>query len=37
VAGKARELVLIPFADARAYRVWLMKPASAELAGSRLP
>jgi len=29
VAGKPRELILIPFADARSYRVWLLKPASA--------
>jgi len=26
VAGKPRELVLVPFADARTYRVWLLKP-----------
>jgi hypothetical protein len=26
VAGKQRELVLVPFADARAYRVWMLKP-----------
>jgi DUF1680 family protein len=26
VAGKQRELVLVPFADARTYRVWLLKP-----------
>jgi DUF1680 family protein len=26
VAGKARELVLVPFSDARTYRVWLLKP-----------
>jgi hypothetical protein len=24
--GKARELLLVPFADARSYRVWLMEP-----------
>jgi hypothetical protein len=26
VAGKPRELTLVPFADARSYRVWLLKP-----------
>lgn len=26
VAGKPRELTLVPFADARTYRVWLLKP-----------
>ena len=26
VAGKARDLVLVPFADARTYRVWLLRP-----------
>jgi hypothetical protein len=26
VAGKPRDLVLVPFADARTYRVWLLKP-----------
>jgi DUF1680 family protein len=26
VAGKPRELVLVPFADALTYRVWLLKP-----------
>lgn len=26
VAGKPRELVLVPFADARSYRLWLLKP-----------
>jgi hypothetical protein len=26
VAGKPRELVLVPFADARTYRVWLLRP-----------
>ncbi len=26
VAGKPRELLLVPFADARAYRVWLLEP-----------
>lgn len=26
VAGKPRELILVPFADARVYRVWLLKP-----------
>ena len=26
VAGKPKELVLVPFADARTYRVWLLKP-----------
>ena len=26
VAGKPRDLLLVPFADARAYRVWLLKP-----------
>jgi DUF1680 family protein len=25
-AGKPKELVLVPFADARTYRVWLLKP-----------
>jgi hypothetical protein len=25
-AGKPRDLVLAPFADARTYRVWLLKP-----------
>ncbi|MGA3098929.1 MAG: beta-L-arabinofuranosidase domain-containing protein [Bryobacteraceae bacterium] len=25
-AGKPRDLVLVPFADARTYRVWLLKP-----------
>ena len=25
-AGKPTDLVLVPFADARAYRVWLLKP-----------
>jgi uncharacterized protein len=25
-AGKPRELTLVPFADARTYRVWLLKP-----------
>jgi len=26
VAGKPKELVLVPFADARTYRVWLLQP-----------
>ena len=26
VAGKPRDLLLVPFADARTYRVWLLKP-----------
>jgi DUF1680 family protein len=26
VAGKPRDLVLVPFADARTYRVWLLRP-----------
>jgi hypothetical protein len=26
VAGKPRELTLVPFTDARTYRVWLLKP-----------
>jgi DUF1680 family protein len=26
VAGKPKELVLVPFADARTYRVWLLRP-----------
>jgi hypothetical protein len=26
VAGKPRELILVPFSDARTYRVWLLKP-----------
>jgi len=26
VAGKPRDLVMVPFADARVYRVWLIKP-----------
>jgi DUF1680 family protein len=26
VAGKPRDLLLVPFADARVYRVWLLKP-----------
>jgi DUF1680 family protein len=26
IAGKPRELTLVPFADARVYRVWLLKP-----------
>ena len=26
VAGKPQELVLVPFSDARVYRVWLLKP-----------
>jgi len=26
VAGKAHDLVLVPFADARTYRVWLLRP-----------
>jgi DUF1680 family protein len=26
VAGKPRELTLVPFADGRTYRVWLLKP-----------
>jgi DUF1680 family protein len=26
VAGRARDLVLVPFADARTYRVWLLRP-----------
>ena len=26
VAGKPRELILVPFADARSYRVWIAKP-----------
>ena len=26
VAAKPRELILVPFADARTYRVWLLKP-----------
>jgi len=26
VAGKPKDLVLVPFADARTYRVWLLKP-----------
>jgi DUF1680 family protein len=26
VAGKSHELILVPFSDARAYRVWLLKP-----------
>ena len=26
VAGKPRDLVLVPFADARSYRVWLLRP-----------
>jgi len=26
VAGKPRDLVLVPFADARVYRVWLLRP-----------
>ena len=26
VAGKPRELTLVPFADARTYRVWLLRP-----------
>jgi hypothetical protein len=26
VAGRARDLVLVPFADARSYRVWMLKP-----------
>lgn len=26
VAGKPRELTLVPFADALTYRVWLLKP-----------
>ena len=26
VAGKPRQLVLVPFADAQVYRVWLLKP-----------
>jgi hypothetical protein len=26
VAGKVRDLVLVPFADARTYRVWLLRP-----------
>jgi hypothetical protein len=25
-AGKPRDLVLVPFADARTYRVWMLKP-----------
>ena len=25
-AGKPRDLALVPFADARTYRVWLLKP-----------
>jgi DUF1680 family protein len=26
VAGKPKDLVLVPFADARTYRIWLLKP-----------
>jgi len=26
VAGKAKDLVLVPFADARTYRIWLLRP-----------
>jgi len=26
VTGKRHELILVPFADARSYRVWLLKP-----------
>jgi DUF1680 family protein len=26
VAGRARDLMLVPFADARSYRVWLLRP-----------
>jgi DUF1680 family protein len=26
VAGRSRDLVLVPFADARTYRVWLLRP-----------
>jgi hypothetical protein len=26
VAGKPRDLLLVPFADARSYRVWLLQP-----------
>jgi DUF1680 family protein len=26
VAGRARDLILVPFADARTYRVWLLRP-----------
>ncbi len=26
VAGKPRELILVPFADARSYRVWMLRP-----------
>jgi DUF1680 family protein len=26
IAGKPRDLLLVPFADARVYRVWLLKP-----------
>jgi hypothetical protein len=26
VTGKPQELTLVPFTDARTYRVWLMKP-----------
>ena len=26
VAGKPRDLTLVPFADARTYRVWLLRP-----------
>ena len=26
VAGKPKDLVLVPFADARTYRVWLLRP-----------
>jgi len=26
VAGRPHDLVLVPFADARTYRVWLLRP-----------
>jgi hypothetical protein len=26
VAGKPKDLVLVPFADARTYRIWLLRP-----------
>jgi hypothetical protein len=35
VAGKPRELVLVPFADARTYRVWLLRPSLTPAAGVR--
>ena len=35
VAGKPRDLLLVPFADARVYRVWLLKPWPGRIARPR--